>query len=90
MKRQVTEPQYLNDKQWSQIVARAWADETFKTRLESDPSTVLKEHGLEFEAGTRLILPPSPADQLFEEEFTFSPGLGSSSGTGACHRCGAY
>jgi len=85
-----TDPQYLHDKQYSQIIARAWTDETFKHRLVSDPSTVLKENGLELESGVPFILPPSPAGQLFDEEFHFAPGLGSSSGTGTCHRCDAY
>jgi hypothetical protein len=32
---------------WSQIVARAWCDETFMKRLLSDPRSVLAEHDLE-------------------------------------------
>lgn len=32
-------------KQWAKIVAKAWADEDFKKRLQADPASVLKEEG---------------------------------------------
>src|SRR5262249_39954625 len=38
-------------KQWSQIVAQAWADESFKRRLLADPAAVLKEQGIGVPAG---------------------------------------
>jgi hypothetical protein len=41
-------------KQWSQIVARAWADEAFKRRLLADPAAVLKEHGVELPTGIQV------------------------------------
>ena len=34
----------MSDKQWSQIVAKAWADANFKQRLLADPAAVLKEN----------------------------------------------
>jgi hypothetical protein len=34
------------EKQWSQIVVRAWRDDAFKTRLLANPNDVLKEMGL--------------------------------------------
>jgi Nitrile hydratase, alpha chain len=43
----VTEQQRTQEKQWSRIVARAWADDTFKDRLLSDPKAVLFEQGFE-------------------------------------------
>ena len=34
------------EKQWSQIVVRAWTDEDFKQRLLKDPTSVLTEEGM--------------------------------------------
>ena len=39
---------------WSQIVARAWCDEGFMSRLLSDPRSVLAEHDLEVPPGTEV------------------------------------
>jgi hypothetical protein len=87
--------------QWSQIVARAWADQEFKARLLTDPDAVLRENGIDVEGGARalvvedtervrhFILPPSPAGELSEEELSPSMGLDSWCGyCGHCHRCG--
>jgi hypothetical protein len=61
-------------KQWAKIVAKAWADDSYKQKLLSEPTTVLREAGaevpegvtfkvLEAQANERwLILPPKPAD----------------------------
>ena len=43
----MTEQQGIHDKQWSRIIARAWADDTFRDRLLSDPKAVLLEQGYE-------------------------------------------
>jgi hypothetical protein len=40
--------------QWSQLVARAWADPAFKARLLADPAAVLKENGLEVPPGVEI------------------------------------
>ena len=62
-------------KQWCQVVARAWSDETFKQRLLSDPQAVLAEAGvpvppnvtLQMHEATpthvHLILPPPPSER---------------------------
>jgi hypothetical protein len=39
---------------WSQIVALAWCDEGFMTRLLSDPRAVLAEHDLEVPPGKEI------------------------------------
>jgi hypothetical protein len=39
---------------WVQIVAKAWADETFKNRLLSNPSAVFQEVGLEVPQGLQV------------------------------------
>lgn len=58
----------------SQLVAKAWADESFKQQLLADPVTVLKAEGLELPAGLtvkvlentdqlyHLVLPPKPTE----------------------------
>lgn len=60
----------------SQLVAKAWADESFKQRLLADPVAVLKAEGLELPAGLtvkvlentdkvfHLVLPPNPPSCL--------------------------
>src|SRR5207248_2437979 len=45
-------------KQWGQVVARAWSDETFKQRLLADPQAVLAEAG--------MAIPPNIAMQVHE------------------------
>ena len=66
---------------WAQIAAKAWADETFKNRLLSNPSAVFQEVGLEVPQGVQvrvventdqilhLTLPAKPStDELSEDE----------------------
>jgi Nitrile hydratase, alpha chain len=96
----MTEQQRFQDKQWGQIVAKAWADEDFKRRLMAEPAAVLREHGLEIAPGVEvsvheesdtvrhLVLPPNPAGDLLEEELTPTAGADSFSNfCGDCHRC---
>jgi hypothetical protein len=97
----VTDQQRFQEKQWSQIVARAWADEAFKNRLLSQPKVVLREHGLEMapdlevkiveDAGNvrHFVLPASPVGELTDEELSPTAGADSFSGfSGGCGRCG--
>jgi hypothetical protein len=39
---------------WNQVVARAWCDEDFMSRLLSDPQAMLAEHDLEVPPGTAV------------------------------------
>ena len=67
-------------KQWGQVVAKAWQDDAFKKRLLSNPSVVLKEHGLEMPSGVQirvvensdqvvhLTLPAQPQDDELSED----------------------
>ncbi len=100
----MTDQQRFQEKQWGQIVARAWADEAFKGRLLAEPQAVLREHGLESAPDVEVrvvedtgrvrhfVLPASPAGELTDEEL--SPGAGTDSfsgfsfGCGRCGRCG--
>jgi hypothetical protein len=84
--------------QWSQLVARAWADPAFKAKLLADPAAVLKENGLIVPAGITLKvventpntlyltlpLPPAP-EELSEEELHRAAGGG---GERCWYRCG--
>lgn len=88
-------------KQWGMLVARAWSDNDFKARLMNDPAAVLEEHGIDVPLGVEfkvvedtedvchLVLPPSPAGDLIDEELTVTNGLYCySGGCGRCGRCG--
>ncbi len=44
------------ERQWAKVIAMAWLDESFKKRLLADPTTVLKEHGIEFPQGLKVNL----------------------------------
>ena len=69
-----------NQKQWAKIVAKAWADEDYKQRLLADPTSVMKEEGLEVPEGVKfkcveatksktwLVLPPKPDGRVEEGE----------------------
>jgi len=43
-------------KEWAGIVAEAWSNETFKKRLLADPAGVLRERGIQFAAGQRVVI----------------------------------
>jgi hypothetical protein len=65
-------------KKWSQLVAKAWADEKLRKRLVDNPTAVLQEHGLKVPPGVEirvventdkvryLTLPETPAGELTE------------------------
>jgi hypothetical protein len=78
------------NKQWTKLIARAWADEAFKRRLLASPAAVLQECGLAVPPGVQvkvvensdqvlhLMLPPRPVGELTEEELEqVAAGLGS-------------
>jgi hypothetical protein len=50
----MTKQERFQQKQWGQIVARTWADAEFKARFIADPKAVLREHGIEPEAGVEF------------------------------------
>src|SRR4051794_37093251 len=86
------DPQQEQVKQWSEVVARAWSDESFKQRLLSDPGAVLAEAGLPIPRNLQvqvheatptqfhLVLPPPPPsgqrDQLTDAELDLVAGGG--------------
>jgi hypothetical protein len=99
----VTKQERFQQKQWGQIVARAWADPEFKARFVEDPQAVLREFGIEPAAGVEirvieeesgvqhLILPSCPSGDLAEEELTPTAVgyyCGYSYHCGRCGRCG--
>jgi hypothetical protein len=98
----VTEPQRIQDKQWSRIIAKAWADDTFRDRLLSEPKAVLLEQGFETTRDVCVSLAetnemestdeilylalPPKPDDLSEEELL--PVGVAYCYSGGCHRCG--
>ena len=97
----MTDQKKFQEKQWSLIVAKAWADEEFKARLLENPKAVMREHGLEIspdvevkvvddsERVRHFLLPANPATELSEEELSPVAGADSYSGfSGRCGRCG--
>ncbi len=60
----ISAPQ-TEEMQWGQIVARAWADQSFKNRLLSDPTVVLREFGVELAPGTQARVVEG-TDRAFE------------------------
>ena len=81
-------------KQYGQLVAKAWADDSFKARLLAEPAAVLQEEGIAVPAGVELraventdkvmylTLPPKPSEDLSDEQLNSVAGgltAGSSS-----------
>ncbi len=67
--------QLFHDKRWSLIVAQAWADEDFKSRLLSNPKAVMREYGLEMAPKVQVKV-LEDTDQVLEDtdqviHFTF-------------------
>jgi hypothetical protein len=66
-------------KQWGELVARAWSDEAFRSRLLAEPAPTLAEQGIQFSPGVEvrvhqstptlvhLVLPLRPAEELSDE-----------------------
>ena len=48
------DPQAIWDREWEEIIARAWADEDFKKRLMADPLSVLKSLGMKVTSGIKI------------------------------------
>ena len=80
------------NRKWSQIVAKAWIDPQFKTKLLSHPEQVLREHGLAhgnlkyriIEAHKNeicLVLPAKPEGNMSEAELR---NIAAAGGEGAC------
>jgi hypothetical protein len=97
----VNEQQRIQDKQWSRIIAKAWADDTFRDRLLSDPKATLLEQGFETtrdvcvsvaetvelqSTDEILYLALPPRPDLSEEELL--PIGVAYCFSGGCHRCG--
>ncbi len=73
-------------KAYGKMVAKAWEDEAFKTKLLANPTEVFKDKGIEIPEGIEvrmventseimhLVLPPAPSDELTDEELDSSVG----------------
>jgi hypothetical protein len=98
----VTEQQRIQDKQWSRIIAKAWADDTFRDRLLSDPKAILLEQGFETARDICVSLAESSEMQSTDEilylalppkpvdlsEEELLPVGVAYCYSGGCHRCG--
>ena len=94
---QTTVQQGSWQKQWGQLVAKAWSDESLKQRLIEDPAAVLREFGIEAPYAVELkvvedtaevrhlVLPPSPSGNLADEDLGGTVGYdGFSFGSFGC------
>ena len=85
-------------KKMNQIIAKCWADETFKTKLLADPAATLKAEGAEVPAGLtvkaventdkvfHLVIPAKPTD-LSDEDLDKVAGGGMWAGGGVFTMC---
>lgn len=88
-------------KQYGQLVAKAWADDSFKARLLAEPAAVLQEEGISLPEGVELraventdkvmylTLPPKPSDELSDEQLNQMAGgsTASTMGSGSTFAC---
>jgi len=49
---------------WAKVVAKAWADESYKNKLLSDPAAVFRAEGLAIPEGVRLTVLENSATQI--------------------------
>jgi hypothetical protein len=97
----MAEQQGIQDKKWSRIIAKAWADDAFRDRLLADPKAVLREQGFETSREVRVSMAESgeikctdeilyltlpPKPDISEEELL--PVGVAYCYSGGCHRCG--
>lgn len=53
---------------WAKIVAQAWADENFKSRLMSNPAQVLRDHGIKVPEDAQLTIDDAPVSTFFSQK----------------------
>lgn len=75
-------------REWNQVVARAWSDDAFKKLLLDDPAAALRSEGLPVQEGRTIkvvaatsdqvyvVLPAKP-DELSDEELDAAAGGGA-------------
>jgi hypothetical protein len=86
------------NKKMSQIIAKCWADESFKQKLLADPAATLKAEGIDFPAGLsiravenadkvfHLVIPAKPTD-LSDEDLDKVAGGVKDTSTCGCSVC---
>jgi hypothetical protein len=83
-----------HNKQLGQIIAKCWADESFKQKLIADPKAVLRAEGVDVPAANvrivensselfHLVLPSKPAEGELSEDALD----GVAGGTGGLYAC---
>lgn len=63
------------NKEWSQLIAKAWLDEDFKKLLETDPAAALNQCGIMSDE-TMIEVPARPEDLSDEQLNAFLKGEG--------------
>ena len=78
--------QAVQNSQINNILAKCWADETFKQKLLADPTAILKAEGVEIPADytvrvlentdkvVNYVLPPNPNAELSDSELEVVAG----------------
>jgi hypothetical protein len=51
-------------KEWAKVIAQAWVDEDFKSKLLADPKAVLKAEGIEFPENVKVNMAEAKEDEL--------------------------
>jgi hypothetical protein len=59
----------ITEADWTQIYAKAWADDAFRTLLETDPTAALKQYAAEngLQWTTLVKIPPAPQGDASDE-----------------------
>lgn len=82
-------------RQQARFLGRVWSDPTFKQRVLADPTAALGEQGISVPKGVEvrvventdsvvhLVLPPSPADALSDEQLEAVAGGDTASTVGS-------
>ncbi|MDJ0837311.1 MAG: hypothetical protein QNK37_12395 [Acidobacteriota bacterium] len=55
-----------NSQKYAEVIAHAWADDAFKTRLMAHPRDVLDEHGIDLKEYAEINFETVPADSTLE------------------------
>ncbi len=87
-----------NRRKWNEVIAKAWMDPQFKSKLLANPDQVLKEHGISAKNGNFkiiqarkneycLILPEKPEGSFSETELRNIAAAGNSGSDPCCTTC---
>jgi hypothetical protein len=97
MSTSAVQPQGDFHKLWSQLVAKAWVDDSLRQRLLHDPKSIMEEHGLPIPPGMEVkvvqntehviylpIAVKPPAADLSEEDLSKASTHATACGNDTC------